>query len=318
MPTSDRRRTPLLPATVAGLALLLVGLIVLLIGGSLAGTNRAEVDFWLVGTGLLVLLGAVLATLFTDRAPRVEPAAAPVGPPGPPAVPAARPVSDPTGGIPDDDRPSAWVPSMARPTGAYPVSSSIAAQFEGPPHGTAMGDMGFAPWDEGAGSGMSLPFSAIRSSDEGPGPPYAGVEDDSEFPSAEYLQQEVERLREKVRAFQHPEFRPAVRTESSPVLAPPAPRSGPRPPEPPSPGLRTLGRSCTGCGSGLPGGATDPLCWGCGRPLCATCYWRTKEGAAAHTCPACYARASGTNTSSVRGPAPTPTAVPVRAATPRR
>ncbi|MCI4329951.1 MAG: hypothetical protein L3J80_03680, partial [Thermoplasmata archaeon] len=50
-------------------------------------------------------------------------------------------------------------------------------------------------------------------------------------------------------------------------------------------------RECTGCGAGLPGGATDPLCWGCGRPLCSTCYWRAKEGPSAHTCPACFAKA---------------------------
>lgn len=49
-------------------------------------------------------------------------------------------------------------------------------------------------------------------------------------------------------------------------------------------------RSCTACGSGLAGRGTDPLCDGCGRPLCSGCYWRPGSGPGVHRCLSCAAR----------------------------
>ena len=302
MPASDHRRTPLLPATVAGLALLLVGLTLLLVGGLRSAANGTEVDLWFVGVGLLVLLGALLATFLTDPVPRPSEPPPSTAVAANPSGPAESKVPAPRRAGSGDDSPSEWLPSPSRATTRFSVSSSIAAQFEGPPHAAAAEEMGFAPWDEGAGSGMSLPFAAVWPPDDGPSARSGPVEDDLSYASLESLEHEVERLREKVLALQYPEFGHPSSPESPAVRSSMASVAGPRPPEPPSPDAAAPRRACTGCGTGLPGGATDPLCWGCGRPLCATCYWRTREGGGAHTCPACFARASGTTVSSGRGP----------------
>ncbi len=67
-----------------------------------------------------------------------------------------------------------------------------------------------------------------------------------------------------------------------------------RVPAPPGPsGMPMLGRRmCVSCGTGLAGATTDPLCAGCGRPLCSACYWRSPSGPAAHRCPTCVTEAT--------------------------
>jgi hypothetical protein len=313
MPPSDRRRTPLLPATVAGLALLLFGVIVLLVGGLLSGANATEVDLWFVGVGLLLLLGALFATVLSDPAPRRAPRAAPARP----AALAPRPASPASQG-PAPEVSSGRAGSRAtrgpvRSPSVFTVASSIPGQLDGPSRAGASAAMGPAPWDEPTRAGVSLPFSAIRGP-EGPGASrYGAFDDDAPYPTVESLEEEVERLREKVRELEHPELGGYGPTDPPSLMASTSLLTGPRPPEPPSPDARSLQRACTGCGAGLPGGTTDPLCWGCGRPLCATCYWRTKEGAAAHTCPTCFAKAGGTNVSSGRGPPMPPTPDAARA-----
>jgi hypothetical protein len=46
---------------------------------------------------------------------------------------------------------------------------------------------------------------------------------------------------------------------------------------------------CTGCERALSGFTGYHLCWGCGREICATCYWRHGTGARLHRCPSCAA-----------------------------
>jgi hypothetical protein len=302
MPPVDRRVAPLAPAALAGLVLLVEGVALLLTGGAVSLGSPAQVDLWFVGVGLIVLLGALLATLAGIGD-------APVEAPDP-IVSRAR-LRSPT--APSDSLTGVFDPSpgavpsrsplarAARP--AFTVASSIPAQFDGPARASGVSPGRSAQWDEGTAPAISLPFSAVGPAD-GPvlGRGYAEVDTDSSPGPMVYLAQEVERLRERVRELEAPDpgrWGGLAATGSPPATTRP---SGPRPPEPPSLDGRTAGRLCAGCGSGLPGGATDPLCWGCGRPLCATCYWRTKEGAAAHTCPACFARTGGTATSGGRAP----------------
>lgn len=298
----DRRATPLAPAALAGLVLLVEGVALLATGGAVSLGTPAQVDLWFVGIGLIVLLGALLATLAgIGEAPAETPVptvsrARNRSTPGLSA--SATRVSDPTSGPAPSRSPLSRAP---RP--AFSVASSIPAQFDGAARASGVPSGRAAAWDEGTGPGISLPFSAVGRV-EGPvlGRGYAEVDPDSSPGPMVYLAQEVERLRERVRELEAPD--PDRGSWLSAISPPPATTrpTGPRPPEPPSLDGRTAGRLCAGCGSGLPGGTTDPLCWGCGRPLCATCYWRTKEGGSAHTCPACFARTGGTSTSGGRAP----------------
>lgn len=51
-------------------------------------------------------------------------------------------------------------------------------------------------------------------------------------------------------------------------------------------------RMCVSCGTSLTGATTDPLCVGCGRPLCTSCYWRAPTGGTEHRCPSCLTSAA--------------------------
>ncbi|MCI4320031.1 MAG: hypothetical protein L3K23_07875 [Thermoplasmata archaeon] len=71
----------------------------------------------------------------------------------------------------------------------------------------------------------------------------------------------------------------------------------PQPPDRPS-AVATSSRHCTSCDSTIPGDLNVPLCWGCGRVLCSSCYWRNGPGPGLHRCPECTARASSQSTPS--------------------
>ena len=72
----------------------------------------------------------------------------------------------------------------------------------------------------------------------------------------------------------------------------------PQPPERPSAAANTS-RHCTSCDAAIPGDLNVPLCWGCGRVLCTSCYWRNGPGPGLHRCPECTARASSQSSPSV-------------------
>ncbi|MCI4331262.1 MAG: hypothetical protein L3K19_05390 [Thermoplasmata archaeon] len=74
----------------------------------------------------------------------------------------------------------------------------------------------------------------------------------------------------------------------------------PAPPSSTSPSLAGR-RSCVSCGTGLTGATTDPLCVGCGRPLCSSCYWRNASGTSAHRCPTCLTAVNQTSGESRSG-----------------
>ncbi|MCI4350373.1 MAG: hypothetical protein L3K15_02520 [Thermoplasmata archaeon] len=62
-------------------------------------------------------------------------------------------------------------------------------------------------------------------------------------------------------------------------------------------------RRCTSCDTAIAADLNVPLCWGCGRVLCTSCYWRNGSGVAAHRCPECAARA-GSAGGATGGPVP--------------
>jgi hypothetical protein len=320
MRASDGRATPLAPAAVAGIVLLVVAALLLGTGGAVSLGNAAQFDLWLVGVGVILVLGALLATLLLgDGAPAGLPRGAPSG-----ASPARRagPMASPAGSADADAsaRPASGnAGPFPRPRASFSVASSIPAQFDRPLPTPAVGAMGLAPWEEDADAGISLPFSAVPPARGPDRARYGEVGDETPYGPVAYLEQEVDRLREKVRELEQPDPGRWARVESAPSPVARSVATGPRPPEPPSLDGRNGRRSCAGCGHGLPGGATDPLCWGCGRPLCATCYWRTTAGASPHTCPSCYARANGAAVSGGRAtPAEVSRSAGAAAATPPR
>jgi hypothetical protein len=305
--SAARAGAALLPAAVGGFALLVLGAALLATGGGMFLGNPTYVDLWLVGIGLLVLLGAMIGTLLRTPAPLQlpEPVPAPRATPTPRARPEApAPMVAPAPAmLPEEPPARPNAPILPADPGTRPhVVSTIAAQYallDPPPAEWATAEETPA-WDEG--EFVSLPFSAgPRLADPGgwtldppvESPPYAPLG---------FLEREVERLRARVRELESP---PPTRWASPPKSASTSVSSSDRSaPEPPRPSYDRGPRACTGCGSRLPGDATDPLCWGCGRPLCATCYWRTKEGAGAHTCPTCFARTGGAALSGGHRPVP--------------
>ncbi|MGA8276112.1 MAG: hypothetical protein WB852_07465 [Thermoplasmata archaeon] len=110
----------------------------------------------------------------------------------------------------------------------------------------------------------------------------------------------------------------------TPTSRPPRPpglpegRPAPRFPEPPA--LRSrpdLGRVCVNCSSPVVARAAPPLCWSCGRTLCADCYWRHGLTPAAHCCASCVGRGLSAPTSISGGRAPVTSLSPARPSVPR-
>lgn len=301
MTSRTRRRLPdTVPLLAAGLLLLLVAIALLIVGGSLSISHPEQFDFYLLLTGLLVILGSIFLTLL--RAPMPVGPIPEYAPPTPsaagrPAVAnppvASRPAPAERAPAPPAPAPAATVPprpaSFTVRLPALTGSSSIAAQLGNVPPAAARSATAAGPDPQVLAA--SLPFF-----------PLIGTEEDLPFEgpalarwpqSDAVLSSEVDRLRARVREL-----------EQTGVLAPTRPRStGPTAPavEPPGPRAATAfgGRACIGCGAALRGGPTEPLCWGCGRPLCANCYWSERSGPLAHRCPSCVA--AGVRPTSVSG-----------------
>jgi len=317
-----------LPPAGAGIALLVLGAILLLGEGSLSISNPTFVGVWTVGTGLLVLLGAILVTILrtpaaelpTPRAERTKAKVpAPVAPPRTP-TPARVPArSEPSPPWTFEARGDLGAPRPG--TAAFGTAagfSSIPAQYSRltPPPMPSDGFGGEPEWSEEPT--VPLPFSAGAGllGPVAPFDPYAAM---GAHGSVETLEAEVVRLRERIRELEEPTGSRPEAIGPMPLAPSVVPYIGPPMAEPPRPSFEPRLRACTGCGSELPGGTTDPLCWGCGRALCTTCYWRTKEGPGAHTCPTCFARTGAPSGLRPSGPASASTAggpAPPRATVP--
>ncbi|MGP8072082.1 MAG: hypothetical protein ACLPZM_03005 [Thermoplasmata archaeon] len=96
----------------------------------------------------------------------------------------------------------------------------------------------------------------------------------------------------------------------------PQPPTGPigrapsRFPEPPALQSTPSGvaRSCVNCASPVSFRTSPPLCWGCGRTLCADCYWRHGLTPSAHQCASCQSRGRAASATSISGAHAGPTA----------
>jgi hypothetical protein len=286
---------PAATASVGVLLLLLAGLD-LYFPSLLPFTLPRFLSAALLGVGPILIAGGAAAVWAARRAPR--------GPPVPFVEPSREPALAPA--LSEEAEPEAAgsmeeaiaSPETA-PTPAFPHPEIFPTPLADLPPIPSLEDATPAPaMAEPLSAPVSLAFSAaVRpelSMEHAPEPPPP-----TEMGGELMMEEEITRLRERVRELEltaaTPETTPL--TQVPPVAPPTAPRTSvarlSRVPSPPAlftgaPGTRL---SCSGCGSLL---GTDPtrghVCWGCGRPLCSSCFWRASPSHAVHYCPGCVGR----------------------------
>lgn len=300
---AGRGSRPLRFTVGSALGLLTLGAVLLVAGGTWFHQAPESATLWTILAGLFVLIGTMFVLLLTS-----PPVPAPIGTAV--AVETPAPLADlPVAAAPaepwDEAAPAPQAPAAPPPRVAVSAMASVErARPLAPidPRAPAMAAMGrsvtsipgaylqslqespgrdAAAWAEVAPPiAAALPFSAglqPRSA----APPWSEEEVEEEAPR---LELELARLRARVRELESP----------PPVRAPPSRRpsiSGPEPPAPPIP-VSVARPHCTSCGSGVDAQSPRLLCWGCGRSLCAACYWRYGPGPAVHRCPDCAARSN--------------------------
>jgi hypothetical protein len=152
--------------------------------------------------------------------------------------------------------------------------------------------------------GPSLPFAAAATSRSqamaGPSSPEEPWPPAGRF-SRNDLLEEVDRLRHQVEELSPPVLVPGLSVLPSTPMAdelglvtrvpePPASHLGPR-----------YALACVGCGDPAPPGPTgESRCWGCGRAVCTTCFWKYGPGPGLHRCGDCVA-STGSSSFSVSG-----------------
>ncbi len=291
----------LLPAIGTGAPLLLVGAAFLLLGAVVFAGSPLAFSVWVLLLGGLVLASGLAIVLAQRR--RAGARAAVVRPsPVPPAAAA------PTLVLPAAVPAAASAPAASRGALAAPRAVQRAAAVGRPPSAprsvstsipgaylqSISPGLDLSPWPEAPPPVVAaLPFSAgvPRSGPEGAG------EGSGRAPGSEaVLELELARLRARVRELESPRPAGSPFPAGTSVARSGAVTALPRPgAEPPAPSNRpSIGaRGCAGCGQGLPTARAPLLCWGCGRALCAGCFWRYGPGPGLHRCPDCLAKASG-------------------------
>jgi hypothetical protein len=302
-----------------GLLLLVVGLAIYL--GFLTGFGASSTLFAAVlvaSGGILVAGGAYVRAALRTPTPRTTPTRPAA--PRPRSV-AVRPAPVIRAGEPDDDvdAPSGYIvpvdlddepPFLGRPddalrpfatrargagAAAEAVRRSQRANDDYPPPVHPMsGSIAFAPViQSGSRSPPPIPDAAVR----------PGMDPGGTFPSGPASPR-----------------RPESTVEDPPLTVPPPPptrailstaRSGAtaatlaQVPQPPDRALWSAAsnRRCTSCDTAIAADLNVPLCWGCGRVLCTSCYWRNGSGHSAHRCPECTARVASQGSATV-GAAP--------------
>ena len=314
-------RSDAVPVVTLGFLLLVAGLALLLAGDAFLSSDAASRSLWTALVGICLLLAGMVYLLLrtpapvpasTERLRRASPAPTPAAEaprataPSPEvAVPAAAPV-EPAPSAPPS--PPAPTPVLAPVVSAEPsVRRAVALAAELPdaaPAGArssyptsipaaylqALSTTQSGPevWSEVAPPiAAALPFSpGIRRSGD-PTPPWDESSEGSER-EAPRVELELARLRARVRELEVPARVAAPAPVSARLTGIPPPAK-----EPPTPPSRSASgpRGCVACGSGLSATGPSHLCWGCGRPLCSTCYWRFGPGPGLHRCTDCLSRA---------------------------
>jgi hypothetical protein len=350
MSTPDRSgRSETAPVLTVGVLLLLSGLILLLAGDAFFPSDPAERGLWTSLVGIILILATLgyLLLFAPEHAPAPAPAAAPglASAPREPArpVPATAVVTPvvvapaaPSGAMEDPLPPPRppTVPAAVVVSAAPSVRRAVAMEADRPDPGPTAARSSFPtsipaaylqalaadrsspdPWSEVAPPiAAALPFSpGIRRSGD-PAPPWDESSAGSERESPR-LELELARLRARVRELEVP-LRTSATTVAFPRLTAPATMAK-EPPTPPS-AVAKGPKGCIACGRGLTATGPAHLCWGCGRTLCSTCYWRFGPGPGLHRCPECMSRAPAGSESISGGrvtAAPDGPAVPLAAAT---
>jgi hypothetical protein len=308
------------PVLVAGLLLLLTGIVLLLVGDAFFATDAASRSLWSALIGILVLLGGMLYLLV--RVP--EPAPSPVPRPlvsnaafeAPAPVVAAEPAISDVEPSPAP-APARFIPPTVASLSAAPsVRRAVAMAAESTEPGPSTARSSFPTsipgaylqalanresgpdlWNEVAPPiAAALPFSPGIGRPMDTSAPWDESSESSER-NAPRLELELARLRARVRELEVPPR--TVAPSILPPRTPGLPMPAKEPPTPPT-GASVGARGCVGCGSGIAAKGPSHLCWGCGRTLCSTCYWRYGPGPGLHRCPDCLARAP-TGTESISG-----------------
>ncbi|MCI4335597.1 MAG: hypothetical protein L3K17_00145 [Thermoplasmata archaeon] len=271
---------PLRPGATAGVSLLALGAALLLWGRAAFAADPSRFEDWVVGLGLILLLGALVITLVLPSpvivtSPRVAPdvgfttTPAPAGDVAPQApAPAAR--------APGSSIPAAYIAALYNPPTAdgralidYPEPIAAALPFAAMPRPPSQPD---GPASTG-GEGLSLEIELAR------------------------LRTRVQELEADGGAYGVPAWYAARSGASSSI----APITSTGAPAPLGRGLLPGGTGCVGCGTSVPAQARDSLCGGCGRPLCTTCGGRPGSSAGLRRCPDCRNESARTGALSVSG-----------------
>jgi len=308
-------RSEAAPVLTVGFLLLLSGLILLLAGDAFYPSDPAMRSLWTALIGILLLLAGLAYLLLRapEPTPSVAPrptrarppaAARPVAPvPAPVAASPATTVEPAPGPAPAPEPAPAALPGIAAPSVRRAVA--MAADGPDPSAGSSRSSLptsipaaylqalsanptGPDPWSEMVPPiAAALPFSpGIRRSSD-PTPPWDESSDGSER-EAPRLELELARLRARVRELEVPPRGVAPALVAPRIVG--VASTAKEPPTPPS-ALSTGPRGCVACGTGLAAAGPSHLCWGCGRTLCSTCYWRFGPGPGLHRCPDCMSRA---------------------------
>ena len=324
-----RSRTDSVTVVTTGVLLLLFGYFLFLGGGVLLTSQPQTLGLWGLLIGMLIILGGILAALLAVPTARPAPVRSPLpddedeeeeGPPTPldlpdpdeleaPAAPARAPRTPmvPISAGPAVQRAASLAaqvsPSPARPRVTVDASSIPATYLQ------AIGTVPLTKeeWAEVAPPfAAALPFSpGIRRATTG-----RPWDEDDPSPSADEsaLEAEVSRLRARVRELEPLHSVSISGATVTPRLSVPATAPGlAEPPAPPAGGAARP-KGCAGCGTGLSASGPVHLCWGCGRTICPSCYWRFGPGPGLHRCPDCAQRASAPSPSISGGRATAPSA----------
>ncbi len=112
-------------------------------------------------------------------------------------------------------------------------------------------------------------------------------------PSSEQIATEVDRLRVEYDGWSDPILVPGLSVVRPVDLAPSARGLVTRVPEPPAGfGSASGAGRCGSCGDPIRSGPSGHYrCWGCGREMCLSCFWKNGPGPDLHRCSACLAAA---------------------------
>lgn len=288
---------PLVPAEIAGLVLVVLAALILAGGTATLSGAGAATGRWILAAGLLLLLGAALATvLIGSPRPNGGPLPPAEGWVYPEAVIGPRPAAEePQAHLPVGPAVEAGADPADRPM-PRPVSTSIPGAYRAAVEALD-GAVPPAGWsDPGPPIVAALPFAALSTPPEPRAFPGEGAD------SSAVLEVELARLRARLREIETSpgpsvparlELSGGTRTPLAEAAALDTPRLGPN-------GL-AASRACADCGTAVATTGAPSLCSSCGRLLCPSCADRAGGTAGSLYCPSCARSRSAGGGASISG-----------------